>query len=253
MAKKETSERIEIIEMRKGLVRFCVLGVTPLICEAMSLKAKQELALPGRKKTKAEKATTLKHDPVKEFRDSVYETQSPEAPTMLAANAMWFKAAMTSAAIDVPGATKAEMGRLTYVQGEMLPLYGAPKMLASVVRCADINRTPDLRFRAILPEWACVVSVQFVTPQVNERAVTNLSAWAGTIRGVGGWRVQKGGSYGQFQLVKPDHPDFVRIMETQARAVQVQCMEEALPYDLETRRLLEYFREQAADRELVMT
>lgn len=252
MAKKETSERIEIVELRKGVVCFCVLGVTPLICEAMSFKAKQELVLPRLKKTKAQKKTTLKHVPLQEFRDSLYYMPQEDAPTLVAANAMWFKAAMSSAAIDVPGATKAELGRLSYVKGDLLPLYGAPKLKADIVRCQDMARTPDIHFRAALQEWACFLSVEFVTPQLNERAITNLMAWAGTIRGVGGWRQQKGsGSYGQFKLVNLDDPDFRRIVETQDRAVQVQCLEEGLPYDLETRRLLEYFNEEAGSRELV--
>ena len=251
MAKKETTERIEIIEMRKGVVRFCVLGATPLLFEAMSLKAKQEFTLPRRKKTKAERTTTLKHNPVQEFRESVYEMPTTEAPTRLAYNAMWFKKALTGAAIDVPGATKAELGRLSFVKGELMPIYGAPKLHSAVVRSGDMKRTPDIRFRAILPEWACIVSVEFVTPQLNERDVTNLMAWAGQIRGVGGWRTEKGsGNYGQFILVKPDNPDFVRIVETQGREVQTQCLEEALPYDLESRRLLEYFNEEARAREL---
>lgn len=251
MAKKETNERIEIIEMRKGLVRFCVLGATPLLYEAMSFKAKQEFTLPRRKKTKAERIVTLKHHPVQEFRDSVYEMPTDDAPTRLAYNAMWFKKALTGAAIDVPGATKAELGRMSFVKGELMPIYGAPKLHSAIVRSSDMKRTPDMRFRAILPEWACIVSVEFVTPQLNERDVTNLMAWAGQIRGVGGWRTEKGsGNYGQFILVKPDHPDFVRIVETQGREVQTQCMAEALPYDLESRRLLAYFHEEASSREL---
>lgn len=252
MAKNDKNERIEILEMRKGVVRFCVLGVTPLIFEAMSMKAKQELLLKKPPKSKAEKATTLKHIPVKEFRDSVYEMPMDGAPTKLAAKAMWFKKAMTGAAIDVPGATKAELGRLSFVQGDLLPLYGAPLMKADMVRSADINRTPDVRFRAIVPEWACIVSVEFVTPQLNERAITNLMAWSGTIRGVGGWRTEKGsGNYGQFRLVKADDPDFLRLVETHGRAVQEQGLCDAVPYDLETRRLIEYFDDECGRRELV--
>lgn len=251
MAKKEKNERIDIIEIRTGLVQFCVLGQEPLICEAMSSKAKQELLLPGRKKTRSEKATSLKHHPEREFRDSVYLLPG-DGPTQLAARSAWFKKAMTGAAIDMPGATKAELGRLSWVRGEYLPLYGVPKLLMSMVRSSDMNHTPDIRSRAILPEWACIVQVEFATPQLNEKAITNLMAAAGLIRGVGGWRPEKGsGTYGQFRLVNPDNADFKRIVKMQAREAQVRGLAEAVPYDLEARRLLEYFMDESSGRELV--
>lgn len=253
MAKKDAEKTtIDIVPMKKGAVDFCILGKTPLICEAVSLKAKQELSLPKKKKTKAEKQTSLKHNPIQEFRDSVYLMPNETAPTLLAANAMWFKAAMTSAAIDVPGATKAELGRLAQVIGYFIPLYGSPKLFTTTVRLSDMARTMDVRTRAILPEWACMIRVEFNTPQLNEKAIANLMAWAGDIRGVGGWRPQKGsGTFGQFTLVNPDHPEFRRIIETQGREVQQQCLDEALPFDLESQKLLDYFKEEAESRELI--
>lgn len=253
MAKKEKDEQcIEILEIKTGLVQFCILGLEPLICEAMSHKAKLELLIPSRKKTRSERNTTLKHNPEEEFRSSIYVLPGSDGPTYLAARSAWFKKAMTGAAIDMPGATKAELGRLSWVRGEYIPLYGIPKLFMSMVRSSDMNRTPDIRTRAILPEWACYIQVQFATPQLNEKSITHLLSAAGLIRGCGGWRPEKGsGTFGQFQLVNEDHPEFQRIVAMQGREAQQQAMEDALPYDLEARRLMEYVCAQMAERELV--
>ena len=227
--KKEDSVRFEVPSLKMASVAFCIKGITPLIVEAVSMKAKCQLTLPSKKKTTSQKATTLKHDPVAEFRNGLYYLESG-GPTVLAANVMWFKKAMTDAALDIEGATKAALGRLCFIKEQYIPLYGTPKLHASAVRLADPGRTVDMRFRPILPQWACMFRVQFVTPQLNERSVTSLMAHAGIIRGVGGWRQQKGSvNFGQFELCSQDDPEFLSILEKQGGKAQTEALELAMP------------------------
>ena len=81
----------------------------------------------------------------------------------------------------------------------------------SITRSADKNRTPDVRTRAILPEWACKLRIAYTKPILREQAIFNLLAAAGLQSGVGDWRQEKGsGSYGAFKLVNADDPDFLR-------------------------------------------
>ena len=153
-----------------------------------------------------------------------------------------FKGALRSAALDIPGANKSQIGRLTYVNGEFTPIYGVPKLFMSIVRSADMNRTPDVRTRAIVPEWACKLSVTYVQPLLRDQAVANLLAAAGISIGVGDWRPEKGaGAYGQFALVSADDADFVRICKTGGRAAQMAAMEDPDCHDEETAELLSWF------------
>lgn len=39
-----------------------------------------------------------------------------------------FKGAIRSAALDMPGAKKAQIGRLTYIAGDFVGIYGVPKL-----------------------------------------------------------------------------------------------------------------------------
>jgi hypothetical protein len=240
--KREESGEIVIQTVDKGVMNFCILGTSPLIMNRMSQKVWFELLAPKGKKNATEKASSLKHDPIKEFRDSPYRMSDPKASTLLAILPTAFKRAMGTAALDTPGAKKAQIGRLVYVVGEQLPVYGTPRVFMSITRSADMNRTPDVRTRAILPEWACRLSILFTKPILREQSITNLLAAAGFQAGVGDWRQEKGsGSYGSFELVAADHPDFKRIVATQGRKAQQDALENPVAYNDETSEMLAWF------------
>lgn len=242
VTKAASNSEISIMEVQVGQMDFCILGTTPLICNRMSQKVWFELLAPKGKKTTAEKASSMKHNPVQEFRDSPYRMANPDAVTELALLPTMFKRAMGTAALDMPGAKKSQIGRLVYVEGQMLPVFGVPKLFMSITRSADINKTPDVRTRAILPEWACKLTIQFTKPIIREQSIANLLAAAGFQSGVGDWRQEKGsGNYGSFKLVGADDPDFVRICKTMGRAEQVAALDEPEPYNDETSEMMAWF------------
>lgn len=245
--KKEAT--MEVQEIATNRVEFCILGRTPLILNRMSEKAKYELLFPKGRKTTAQKASSLKHNPHEEFRSSPYTLPDPEAPTLLAHLATSFKAAIRGAGVDIPGATKAQLGRLMWVEGERLPVYGSPRLHMAITRSRDINATPDVRTRCCVPRWATRITLQFVTPQINAKTVGRLLAAAGLIQGVGDWRPEKGsGNFGQFDVVSADDPEFLHVIETGGRDVQTEAMANPVPYDEETEELLSWFYEEADRR-----
>lgn len=245
MAKKVDAAEIERVAIKQQTITFHVLGRTPLVYNAMSAKSKEALLFPARKKTSAEKATSLKHNPIVEFRNSTYRRkQDQEGPTRLLAPATWFKAAMADAATKIEGATKSGIKQLTYVEGDYIDLYGVPQLLMSVVRSADMNRTPDVRTRAIVPQWYCQVRVSFITPQLSASAVAQLFAGAGLINAVGDWRVQKGGAYGQFEIVEANDERVKSLLKHGGMKFQDAALAEPICYDQETESLLEFFNEE---------
>jgi hypothetical protein len=247
MKAKETS--IDILTVDHGQLDFCVVGTTPLILNRMSEKVMRELLLPKGKKTAAEKASSMKHDPMAEFLASPYIDPDESAPTLLQHLSSAFKGALKSAAVDLPGANKSQIGRLTWVNGERVGIFGIPQMFMSVTRSADINKTPDVRTRAIVPEWACRVSVSFVQPMLREQAVANLLASAGITQGVGDWRPGKGsGTYGQFVLVSQDDARFMHLTKHAGRDAQKAAMESPAFYDRETEELYEWFQVESRRR-----
>lgn len=240
--KAETSSEIQVIEVVKGQIDFCILGTSPLIMNRMSQKVWHELLAPKGKKNAAEKASSLKHDPIKEFRDSPYIIENKAAPSLLGILPTAFKGAMLTAALDMPGTKRTQMGRLLTVDWDMQPVYGVPKVFMSITRSADMNKTPDVRTRAILPEWACRLTVTFNKPILREQSVANLLAAAGMQSGVGDWRQEKGsGSFGAFKLVSNDDKDFLRITKTMGREVQQEALDNPIAYNAETEEMLAWF------------
>ena len=242
MAKASTDGEISVLKIQQGVVEFCLLGSSPLIFNRMAEKAKRELLMPKGRKTAADRAQSLKHVPMDEYRASVYRTVGDSEPTRLVFPSPGFKGAMATAALDLPGAKKSEIGRLSYVEGLSVNVFGVPQIFMSVVRSADMNKTPDIRTRAILPEWACRIRVRFVMPRLREQTVANLLAAAGVTVGVGDFRQEKGkGSFGQFALVNADDPAFQRIVAEQGREAQDAALVDPVPYDADTEELLSWF------------
>lgn len=245
-----TGTQTEIAIPRIDVARsaFYVVGTTPLVLNRMTRKSSEGLLAGGQKKTAAEKQSTLKHDPIAEFRASPYVFDDPTAPTLLAIVSSAFKGAMATAALDLPGTKKAQIGRLAYVEGDLTPVWGRPFLFMAVTRSADINRTPDVRTRAIVPYWAARLEVSYVQPILKAQAIVNLLTAAGLTAGVGDWRPEKGkGNYGQFMVVNEDDAELRRIMAV-GRTEQAAAMRDPEPYGSDTAELLSWFQDEVVRR-----
>lgn len=252
-ADESPTKELSIIQMREGHQDFCILGITPLVYNSLSLKAKTDGStglLPAPKKNRSELEATVKHEPWKEFRDSTYRHKGNDYPTRLMLPARMFKGAMRSVAARIPGLFGTEVGQLIWVSPIEISLYGIPQIWTTTVRSADVNRTPDVRTRAIVPEWACVIHVKYITPNVKAPDVVNLLGNAGLICGVGDARAEKGKyDYGQFHLVDKGNADFQRIMQEGIRDAQDQALQDPLYHDTETEELLTWYTEERIRRD----
>jgi hypothetical protein len=245
---KQADESIHIVDVHEGTVTFHLLGMEALFHNCLSNKAKHELLLPSGRKNEAEKKSTLKHVPLDEFRSSVYVNMG-KGPTLIQHLASAFRGAMRTAALDLPGVTKSEIGRMIRVRGDhqdgdRVDIYGIPFVDMRIVRQAGMNRTPDVRTRAIMPEWACKITVKFVIPQLKEQAIANLLTAAGLYIGIGDGRNEKGAlSYGLFRIVDENDADYKRIVKAGGRAAQVAAMENPVAFNDETEELLSWYKD----------
>lgn len=245
--KDTTTSEIEILQLQMGRISVAVVGTTPIILNRMSEKARFELLQPKEGMNKVQKQQTLKHEPLREYRDSPYTLT--EGPTLLAALSTWFKQAMRTAALELPGVKKAQIGRLVRVEGERIPLYGVPQMFMATPRSKDMNRTPDIRTRAIVPKWAVLLDVTFAMPTLKEKGILNLLAAGGIFSGVGDWRTEKGsGNYGSYRLASGDDAELKEILATGGRDVQVAAMNSPSFYDDETDKLYAMYLAEADRR-----
>jgi len=246
-----SASRSKDIHIDTEKATFHILGVTPLIFHNMSEKAKRQLLMPAPRKNAAERAVTLKHSPMEEFRASVYTAKRDlDSPTHLVFPGRAFHQAIQDATLDLPDVKKAVIGRLCGVVDFDVSIYGIPQLMISSVRSADKNRTPDMRTRAIVPQWACEVTIWFARPLLRQSSIVDLMASAGIYIGIGDWRQQKGsGSHGLWEVVDPGNEDWMRIMKTGGRAPQLAAMEAPVYFDNDTEGLMHWFETEYTKRQ----
>ena len=242
-------DTLQIDALKQGRVTLRMIGTTPFYFNAMSAKAKRDLLIGGGKKTAAQKKE-LKHNPEREFRDSIHRMY--DGPTLLGFPAPGVKAAMAEAALETKSVTKASANRLIFMPEQKVKIWGKPYLKMDVVRSADINRTPDIRTRAFLPRWCAEVDIAFVTPTLSVHSIVSMLSNAGVIIGIGDFRQGKGkGSYGTFTVHGDDMGDAQAIWDeitADGREVQQAAMDEPEVADDETSALMELLEEERKRR-----
>lgn len=250
-AATEQIKSIQITRVKSERLWLKVIGESPLIYNSVPEKARQVLLAPGPRMTDADKVANLKHDPMSEYRNSVYRNEADDGPTRLQLLSSMFKGAMRTAALEMPGVTKAGIGRLIYVENQRTHLYGTPQFFMSVVRSADAGRTPDIRTRAIVARWCAEVTISFITPNLRSKSVIDLLEAAGMISGVGDFRQEKGaGDFGRFRIVTDakDEAEWNEIAASGGRAEQDDALESPTFYDSDSERLMTWFMEEMGRR-----
>lgn len=237
---------MQILKLDFQSVGVYVVGTSPIICNRMSKKTWEILENGGEGKKKG-RYTTIKHDALAEYRESPYTLDG--GPTRLGALAVWFKKSMMTAALRMPRIHKTEIGQLVRVEGERIPLYGIPQLFMAVTRSKDIDHTPDVRTRAIIPEWAVLLDIRFLKGRLNTKSIGDLLASAGVVSGVGDWRTEKGSAnYGSFRLADANDKELKKILATGGRAAQIKALNVPTFYDDETEELFLQHRAYAEER-----
>lgn len=249
---KQQQREVEVAILAKDFADFRIVGTTSLLFNRMAKKAKGEIIYPSRKGKGRANRTGLKHDPIAEYRDSVDKTEN-EFQTKLLIPASYFKGAICNIALDMPGFTKAGVGRWVQVMGnfnhEFLPIWGTPRFLMYNVRQSDINKTPDIHTGCILAEWATVLKIQFIKPLLNLKQIADLVANAGIVCGIGDGRPQKGKlNYGTYRIANEDDDEFKKIVETQGYEAQTNGLAHPQPFDQNTEELWTWFKNEAKER-----
>jgi hypothetical protein len=236
--KQDGPSEIVIEQMMRGAAQIWIKGTSPLIFHAMSAKVKAEILTGGCRKNSAEKAATLRHYPREEYRESVY-ARIGHGPTRLIFPAVAFKCAAVAAVRHLPtsGTNMTQMKQLLWVVGDSVDVYGVPQLHLAVTRQAGLTGAPDVRSRAILPEWCCCVSLRFIMPTMNETSLVRLLDAAGQVIGIGDFRQEKGaGNYGQFQVVEKG--ECAAIIKAGGIKEQDAALAEPGYYDHETEQLM---------------
>jgi len=183
-------EVIVLAKPKVETVTIEVIGTSPLICRNWSETQKEAMLA---KQTKRATGARAAKNPQKDYEESLYH--HPEGGYGFPAVA--FKAAAVRAG------TYADM-KMTFlrgafhVAGEMVKLDGVPSMRQDMVRLQ--GKVADIRYRGEFKEWSAKVAIQLNSSVLSIEQLANLFVLAGFAVGVGEWRPERNGQYGQFDV-----------------------------------------------------
>lgn len=213
MATKQENIEIRPIEIKTVPIR--IVGDSPLIVHAWSIKAKRQMleAQMGKTKTKAKE----KKDPFDDFINSMYwiegmpEESTPEAfSDAVRDGAKWgfpvvaIKCAANSAAyrmgwvknqMQLRGSyfLKSEFGALGEIRGCV------PEMREDMVRVG--MGTADIRYRGEFKEWYIDFELEYnASGEMSLEQIINCINAGGFACGIGEWRPEKDGMFGMFHV-----------------------------------------------------
>lgn len=190
---------IEIDRIAEETMRVPILGVTPLIMNHFSEKAKRQMldAAQGRSTPKEPK------NPEAEYEAAFYRL----ADVGYGFPADAFKQATVGAArFYGKQVTMTALKQFIFVRGvpgadgrALVPITSdEPEMREDVVRVG--RGGTDLRYRPQFYPWSATLEVSYFTAVIKRASVLSLIDAGGLAIGVGEWRPEKDGTFGTYQV-----------------------------------------------------
>lgn len=207
MANKKDETAFELPKLKIGMMEVTLIGDTPLIVHAWSIKARREMLA---KQTKEARSAKEAKDPKADFEASLYRMEGGGYGFPSVA----FKNAAVTACTSVSGITKVAARQAFQILGEDVEVEGAfegVKMRQNLVRIVGEPRmredmvrvgmgTADLRYRGEFSPWSASVLVRFNENVLSPSQILNILNVAGFAVGVGEWRPEKDGQSGLFHV-----------------------------------------------------
>ena len=87
------------------------------------------------------------------------------------------------------------------VMGNIVPIKYKKQIVNKVMgRTAGRNRTPKEIWRPEFTDWSCKLTIRYNAAIISAEQIVNLLNWAGFHQGLGDWRPECSGSYGQYKV-----------------------------------------------------
>lgn len=188
---------IEINRIGAETIHVPIIGTSPLIVHRFSEKAKRQMLdnMQGRKSPKQAK------DPQAEYEAAFYRL----AGGGYGFPSLAFKAATVGGARFYSGVTMTALKQFMFFRGAvgddgraLTEIVGEPVMREDVVTVG--RNGSDLRYRPQFTEWSATLEVTYVVSALTQGSVLSLIDAGGMGVGVGEWRPEKDGDFGQYRV-----------------------------------------------------
>lgn len=196
MVADKKAKIIEVPQPELWEVWITIEGVTPLLTNRFTeddLKGIQDKQ--GRKGN----AGRAPRDPDKIFRDSLYSMNSGGPPYGFPASGV--KKAMAAAGYRFASHNMTEINGAINVLGDLLKIEGSEPYRDSRYALLQ-GKTATVAHRGCFDQWSLVVPIRYNASAISVEQILNLMNLAGFSVGIGAYRPEKKGTFGQFRITK---------------------------------------------------
>lgn len=194
---KASSTEIIIPELTSKLVEVTVKGITPLLCNRFSEASAAKLVGAQGDAPKLKKEARR---PADEFEGSIYRLDGGG----YGFPAIAFKRAMVTAAKRFTDEAGTRIEGIVTVPGDLLEVRSPSGPIQRMDRVVHggMTKVTNVAYRSQFTDWEVTVPIVFLDRFLSLSQVLNLVKTAGITVGIGAWRVEKKGSFGQFGIVE---------------------------------------------------
>lgn len=196
--KNETKiQTINVKQLKIAILKFDIIGTSPYMPEPMDDAILDEINKKRANKVYNKEKITEEEKLKEKFYYTVDEKYGIPSrafyKAMIRASSYFFEKKDKGMRNIIEGVT---------IQEEILPLK-YEKMLIDKKwgRTSGQSKSPRLILRNAFYEWKTKLDVQFNKSELSAEQIINILNWAGYYIGVGAFRKEKQGSYGQFQVI----------------------------------------------------
>ena len=186
---------IKLQPVNEKRIEFGVVGISPLVMHAWSIKGIKQMRMTAIERRKQPKVA---RDPEGEMDEATYKKDGKVAFPLLS-----LKASMIAAAHKDIGIEKTMVRKAFFLECDnperLVDLEHSEAVMREDVVRVGVSQT-DLRYRPMFEQWKFRVSAIVDYDLLNESNVVNLVNRAGFSCGVGEMRPERGGEFGRFKV-----------------------------------------------------
>lgn len=199
------AKTIEIPEIKLTRLVVTIAGETPLITHRFGERARKAIE---DKQQGAARTAKPPREPEAEFRDALYvigdrcdhDCGDHADLHIYGFPTAGIKKALVSAGGRFADETMTILRGVINVQGDLLQIRApAPRMRSDTVRIDD-GKTSSIAYRPEFWPWEMDLPLVFNANLLTDAKVLNLVQLAGFSIGIGDWRPEKNGTFGQFSI-----------------------------------------------------
>jgi hypothetical protein len=195
----DASEVVNIPQMNLQVVQIQLVGVTPLIVHKFSEKSRIQMEKKQQGVAQERKGNK---DPQVEYEGCFYLLGGKGRRYGFPGSG--FKKAAVSACRFVEGISMSAAKGSFHILDDLVEIVSDPPfMRTDTVRVGGFGKkVADIRYRPEFQNWSVTLTIRYNASAINRAQLAHLLNTAGFAIGVGEWRPEKDGSFGQFQVAE---------------------------------------------------